>query len=224
MCRQAAFKPTLLCKSLTVFKSPCAMDVKRQEALDSIWKTWPVTTNKSWQVGVSKRLGYSNMLRSYARISNECFPKKSSIPSPIQTNTALVSSLNLKFGTLEFSMVRISAAPPFGWCCFMVNFQLFVVHHDGKSTYCFWMFLNVFQIRIPFKHKCSLPWKSHQTSLYIVIVDKWPIFHGVFMVERCWNMLKHHPPTNLSWLVVGPPLWKIWKSIVKMKFPIFLGK
>ena len=28
---------------------------------------------------------------------------------------------------------------------------------------------------------------------------------------------------DLVWLVVGPPLWKIWKSIGMMKFPILMG-
>ena len=26
------------------------------------------------------------------------------------------------------------------------------------------------------------------------------------------------------WLVVGPPLWKIWKSVGMMRFPILMGK
>ena len=30
--------------------------------------------------------------------------------------------------------------------------------------------------------------------------------------------------SHYHWLVVGPPLWKIWKSIGMMTFPIFLGK
>ena len=33
-----------------------------------------------------------------------------------------------------------------------------------------------------------------------------------------WRVLK------IIWLVVKPPLWKIWKSIGMMTFPIFMGK
>ena len=42
-----------------------------------------------------------------------------------------------------------------GWCCFMFNFHLFMVHH-GKSTF-------FFQIRIPFKHK--LVSHSHENPI-----------------------------------------------------------
>ena len=29
---------------------------------------------------------------------------------------------------------------------------------------------------------------------------------------------------KIIWLVVGPPLWKIWTSIGMIKFPILMGK
>ena len=53
------------------------------------------------------------------------------------------------------------------------------------------------------------------------------------VVPNCWivSCRKRHPGVNNPqeigkpiWLVVGPPLWKIWTSIGMMRFPIFPGK
>ena len=37
----------------------------------------------------------------------------------------------------------------------------------------------------------------------------------------CGGFLKWRYPTMDGWLVVGPPLWKIWTSIGMMRFPIY---
>ena len=45
--------------------------------------------------------------------------------------------------------------------------------------------------------------------------------HEVVSIDPSINWIQCTHSTILIWLVVGPPLWKIWKSIGMMKFPIY---
>ena len=54
----------------------------------------------------------------------------------------------------------------------------------------------------------GLPWGWHWEKMGWLCVGFWK-GHGYI-----WE-------TMIDWLVVGPPLWKIWKSIGMMTFPIY---
>ena len=46
------------------------------------------------------------------------------------------------------------------------------------------------------------------------------VTYGYRNNNRCWRVAKLWAMGNYIWLVVDLPLWKIWKSVGMMKFPI----
>ena len=83
--------------------------------------------------------------------------------------------------------------------------------------------------------------EDHDIDIYIYIMMVWINGHwsltALFVIVFLWwfsptintpwygNIMEYPTDplklTHYIWLVVGPPLWKIWKSIGMMKFPIY---
>ena len=85
----------------------------------------------------------------------------------------------------------------------------------GGSQYCIGSWFSMFWIlnRLSFflgfgtQKTANNPWKHHQHS------GSQPIYSVVFAIwNTCWV---------IYWLVVYLPLWKIWKSVGMMTFPIY---